>query len=108
MQIYLGHTTNTELDANPATNLALMTKVRDATLNVVAGPLEGDWLVMSLGTPFAYDGKSNLLIQLGSAAGSVPTNTWCQMITGQYTNGGMQVGFPRVSSVYSMLFDLSK
>ena len=46
----------------------------NGTITVAAGLLEGDWIEVPLSTPFAYDGKSNLAIWMGTDTAGTSRN----------------------------------
>jgi hypothetical protein len=68
--VTLAHTTQTALVATDATNVAGGTTVYNATFNIPAGLLAGDWVEIPFSTPFSYNGVDNLVVQTTTDAGS--------------------------------------
>ena len=77
----MGYTTAATLSGTAATDFVSQNTVFDGTVAVPAGLLAGDWIDIPLTTPFAYDGKSNLIVWMGNngtASGTAVFNA-CMM-----------------------------
>jgi hypothetical protein len=77
--VTLAHTAQTVLVAADATNVAGGTTVYNATFNMPADLLVGDWVEIPFSTPFSYNGVDNLVVQTTTGAG--PLEQYCR-ITG--------------------------
>jgi hypothetical protein len=70
--ITMGHTSLTELTAVFGDNMDDASEVYNGTFSMPAGLIEGDWIEMTLDSPFIYNGTGNLVISFesdGSAIG---------------------------------------
>ncbi|MGA3280729.1 MAG: hypothetical protein ABSD50_07080 [Smithella sp.] len=73
--VVIGHTTSTSLgSAMFSGNMADAQTVFSGTFTVPAGLGAGDWIEIPLSTPFAYDGKRNLVVQMSTLAGTADNN----------------------------------
>ena len=75
--VVLSHTTAATLGADFAANLAAPVTVFSSTFSIPAA-LTGDWLEIPLATPFAYNGKDNLVVQI-EGTGGADENAQCVM-----------------------------
>jgi hypothetical protein len=72
--VVLGKTTNTVLgNTSFAANMTGVQTVYSGTFSVPVGLIQGDWIYIPFSTPFAYDGVSNLVVQI-SGLHSTATN----------------------------------
>jgi hypothetical protein len=69
-QIIIGHSNLDSLVATSASDFVSQTIALSGTVFVPPGLAAGDWIELPLTTPFAYDGKSNLAIWMGTTAAS--------------------------------------
>lgn len=71
LTVVLGHTTSTTVSSTTfSSSMADAQTVFSGTFTVPAGLGAGDWIEIPLSTPFAYDGKRNLVVQMSSLKGS--------------------------------------
>jgi hypothetical protein len=76
--VTLAHTAQTALVATDATNVAGGSTVYNATFNMPADLLVGDWVEIPFSTPFSYNGVDNLVVQTTTGAG--PSTQPCQVM----------------------------
>jgi hypothetical protein len=67
--VVLSHSTAAALGGTYATNLTSPVTVFSGTLNIPA-TLVGDWFEIPFTTPFSYNGKDNLVVQVGGTGGT--------------------------------------
>jgi len=67
--VILSHSTASTLGTTYATNLATPTTVFSGVLNIPA-VLVGDWLEIPFATPFSYNGKDNLVVEVSGTGGT--------------------------------------
>jgi hypothetical protein len=67
-RVIIGHSNVASLGATSASDFVGQTVALSGTAFVPAGLVTGDWIELPLTTPFAYDGKSNLAVWMGTAA----------------------------------------
>jgi len=65
-QVIIGHSNVDALVAASASDFISQTVARSGTVLVPPGLAAGDWVEVPLTTPFAYDGKRNLAIWMGT------------------------------------------
>jgi hypothetical protein len=75
--VTLAQTTQQVLAAADATNVLGGMTGYNGSFDIDSGLSEGDWVEIPLGTPFNYNGKDNLVVQITSGAGTAQ-NT-CQI-----------------------------
>jgi hypothetical protein len=75
--VILSHSTASTLGTTYATNLATPTTVFSGVLNIPA-VLVGDWLEIPFSTPFGYNGKDNLVVEV-SGTGGTASGSACAM-----------------------------
>lgn len=68
-RVVIGHATAATLSGTPATDFVSQNTVFRGTVKVPAGLVQGDWIEIPLTTPFVYDGKSDLIVWLGTGVG---------------------------------------
>lgn len=68
--VKLGHTSNTSLGTTFAQNMPGAKTVFSGTLAVPGGMKGGEWIEVPLATPFAYNGRSNLAIEVSTQKGA--------------------------------------
>ncbi len=66
--VVLSHSTASTLDTSFATNLVSPVTVFSGTFNLPA-MVAGDWIEIPLTTPFAYNGRHNLVLEIGGTGG---------------------------------------
>jgi hypothetical protein len=69
-RVIIGHSNVASLSATSSDNFVSQTTAVSGTISVPAALSRGDWIEVPLSTPFAYDGKSNLAIWMGTTAAS--------------------------------------
>ncbi len=74
-EVVMGHTTATALGATYAANMTDGTTVFSGSVAVPAGLRRGDWVEIPLSTPFAYNGRDHLVVQIAGDAG--PESNTC-------------------------------
>ena len=105
-KVIIGHSDLNALQADPASgNYVSRTEALSGSFSVDAGLMTGDWIEIPLTVPFAYDGKSNLAVWLGTTAASGAASiTACKMSsvddTRYYTHTG--VGKPGDSALTTL------
>jgi len=67
--VLLSHSTASTLGTTFATNLSTPTTVFSGVLNIPA-VLVGDWLEIPFATPFSYNGKDNLVVEVSGTGGT--------------------------------------
>jgi len=67
--VLLSHSTASTLGTTYATNLSTPTTVFSGVLNIPA-VLVGDWLEIPFSTPFGYNGKDNLVVEVSGTGGT--------------------------------------
>lgn len=70
VEIVMGHTLASHLSNGFAFNMIDAAIVSNSTLTIPAGMKRGDWIEIPLNTAFAYDGTSNLVVQVASDVGT--------------------------------------
>ncbi len=74
--VVLGHTTSTTLASTTFSgNMIDAQTVFSGNVTLPASVKAGDWIEIPLSTPFAYDGKRNLVVQMSTLHGSVANGT---------------------------------
>ncbi len=68
--VVISQTTATTLNATFAANLPTPVTVLSGTLSIPA-VLRGDWLEIPLSTPFSYNGRDNLVVQIAGTGGTI-------------------------------------
>lgn len=68
--ITMGHTSLTELTDVFGDNMDDATQVYNGTFSMPAGLIEGDWIEMTLDSPFIYNGTGNLVVSFESDGGT--------------------------------------
>ena len=87
-EVVLGHSAmiNPELSATFSANMADAQTVFSGTFTVPAGLKIGDWIEIPLSTPFAYDGKRDLVVQVSSLQGAAENRTKMSLDATRYKN----------------------
>ncbi len=86
--VTMGHTTLAQLTSTFADNFDDATVVYDGNFTVPAGLVQGDWIEIPV-TPFAYDGKRNLVVQFAGDGGG--TGHSCMLSSADSTRYPVQV-----------------
>ena len=73
-EVVMGHTVLTALTATFASNMTGANTVYNGSFPIPAGMKAGDWIEIPLSSGFAYDGTSNLVVQIATDAGSAQNN----------------------------------
>jgi hypothetical protein len=116
-KVIIGHSNVDALSTTSADNFVSQTTAVNGTVTVPAGLGAGDWLEVPLSTPFAYDGKSNLVVWMGTTAPSgASANTSCRLSVPDAVRypGQMGAGVPGDASItvqnykYDMQFKIAK
>ena len=101
-RVIIGHSNMSSLDGAPADNFVSQNTVFNGTVSVPAGLVRGDWIEVPLSRPFAYDGRSNLAIWMGTtdASGAVSAH-YCLTSAANAARYPGQLGFgaPGAASV---------
>jgi hypothetical protein len=101
-QVIIGHSSVDSLVATSASDFVSQTVALNGTAFVPAGLVAGDWIELPLTTPFAYDGKSNLAIWMGTTAASGAAGTHNCLVSTSNTPrypGQMASGVPGAATV---------
>ncbi len=106
-QVMIGHSSVDSLVATSASNFVSQAIAANGAVSVPAGLLAGDWIELPLSTPFAYDGKSNLAIWMGTTAASGAAGTHSCLVSTVNTPrypGQMAQGAPGAATVFPQDF----
>ncbi len=101
-QVIIGHSNLPGLDGASADNFVEQSTVFNGTALVSAGFVRGDWIEVPLSRPFAYDGRSNLAIWMGTTGASGAAVEHNCMVSAANTAryaGQMALGVPGSGSV---------
>ena len=116
-RVIIGHSSADTLSATSADNFVSQTTALNGSVTVPAGLAMGDWLEVPLSTPFAYDGKSNLAVWMGTTGASGTSIVhWCYVSNADAARypGQMAFGVPGAASVtlqnykFDMKFTIAK
>jgi hypothetical protein len=112
-KVVMGYATAATLSGTAATDFVSQNTVFDGTVTVPAGLSAGDWIDIPLTTPFAYDGKSNLIVWMGNngTASGTPVANGCRSDSAARYTGGFGystagVGSPTYHVDYGMTTDI--
>lgn len=88
-KVIMGHSTSSVLSIAAADNFVEQHIAFNGIVSVPAGLMPGDWIEIPLASPFEYDGKSNLVVWMGTyAASGAGVKHSCSMsaVSGLYTD----------------------
>jgi hypothetical protein len=101
-QVIIGHSAVDSLVAASASDFISQATALSGTVLVPPGLSAGDWIEVSLPTPFLYDGRSNLAVWMGTTAASGAAGTHnCRVSTSNTPRypGQMASGAPGTATV---------
>ncbi|MFH0975107.1 MAG: hypothetical protein V1874_04910 [Spirochaetota bacterium] len=108
-KLIIGHCPLDTLNTDPALDFVSQLTAVNSTVTVPAGFIKGDWIEIPLSMPFAYDGKSNLAVWMGTTASSgsgISFNVSRSAINATRYPGQMGEGIPGAASVTSVNYKL--
>ncbi|MEK6745325.1 MAG: hypothetical protein AABZ15_17055 [Nitrospirota bacterium] len=85
VEVIMGHTVLSSLTTTFASNMVGPSTVYSGSVTIPAGMKAGDWIEIPLSSAFAYDGVSNLVVQVAADTGGVQNSIVADGASSQYT-----------------------